>query len=76
MPMTQEQMVKLLVKHGFEVVKGGKGSHIKMTKPGQVRPIIIPHGELNNPVLLSRTGGIAHVINVSSINLFYGRGRG
>ena len=47
MPMAQEQMVKLLVKHGFEVVKGGKGSHIKMTKPGQVRPIIIPHGELN-----------------------------
>ena len=40
-------MVKLLVKHGFEVVKCGKGSHLKMTKPGQVRPIIIPHGELN-----------------------------
>ena len=35
MPMTQEQMVKLLVKHGFEVVKGGKGSHIKMTKQGK-----------------------------------------
>ena len=47
MPMTQEQMVKLLVKHGFEVGKGWKGSHVKMTKPGQVRPIIIPHGGLN-----------------------------
>lgn len=46
MPMTQEEMVRLLRNHGYEVVKGGKGSHIKMTKPGLKRPIIIPHGEL------------------------------
>lgn len=46
MPMTQEDMVKLLRNYGFEVVKGGKGSHIKMTKPGLKRPIIIPGGEL------------------------------
>ncbi|MDK7354988.1 type II toxin-antitoxin system HicA family toxin [Peptoniphilus harei] len=46
MPMTQDEMVKLLRNNGFEVVKGGKGSHIKMTKPGIKRPIIIPHGEL------------------------------
>ena len=46
MPMTQDEMVKLLKKNGFEVVKGDKGSHVKMTKPGLKRPIIIPHGEL------------------------------
>ena len=47
MPMTQEEMVKLLKKYGFTLCKGGKGSHIKMNKPGQKRPIIIPKGELN-----------------------------
>ena len=47
MPMTQDEMVKLLKKHGFILQKGGKGSHVKMTKPGQFRPIIIPKGELN-----------------------------
>lgn len=46
MPMTQKEMVKLLKKHGFLKVDGGKGSHIKMTKPGLSRSIIIPHGEL------------------------------
>ena len=46
MPMTQAEMVKLLKKHGFKEVEGGKGSHIKMKKPGLKRPIIIPHGEL------------------------------
>lgn len=47
MPMTQEQMIKLLKEHGFTQVKGGKGSHVKMTKENLRRPIIIPHGELN-----------------------------
>lgn len=47
MPMTQKEMVKLLKKAGFRVMDGGKGSHIKMTKEGLKRPIIIPHGELN-----------------------------
>ena len=47
MPMTQEEMVKLLKKYGFTLCKGGKGSHVKMKKPGQKRPIIIPKGELN-----------------------------
>lgn len=46
MTRTQNDMVKLLKKHGFLKVDGGKGSHIKMTKPGLQRPIIIPHGEL------------------------------
>jgi predicted RNA binding protein YcfA (HicA-like mRNA interferase family) len=39
-------MVKFLQNHGFEKVPGGKGSHIKMTKPGITRPITVPHGEL------------------------------
>ena len=47
MPMTQDEMVKLLKKHGFILQKGGEGSHVKMTKPGQFRPIIIPKGELS-----------------------------
>ncbi len=47
MPMTQDEMVKLLKKHGFILQKGVKGSHVKMTKPGQFRPIIILKGELN-----------------------------
>lgn len=47
MPMTQEEMIKLLIKHGFTKVKGGKGSHVKMIKENLKRPIIIPHGELN-----------------------------
>lgn len=46
MPMTQKQMVKLLKTHGWLQTSGGKGSHIKTTKPGN-RPITIPHGELN-----------------------------
>lgn len=46
MPMTQQEMVKLLKKHGFVESDGGKGSHVKMTKHGLTRPIIIPKGEL------------------------------
>lgn len=46
MPMTQNEMVKLLIIHGWLKTKGGKGSHVKMEEQGE-RPIIIPHGELN-----------------------------
>ena len=46
MPMTQNEMVKLLITHGWLKTKGGEGSHVKMEKQGE-RPIIIPHGELN-----------------------------
>lgn len=46
MPMTQKQMVKLLKANGWVKTDGGKGSHIKMSKPGN-RPITVPHGELN-----------------------------
>ena len=47
MPMTQKEMVKFLEKNGFRKIKGGKGSHIKMSKPGLRRPITIPKGEIN-----------------------------
>ena len=47
MPMTQKEMVSHLKKNGFHIIpKQGKGSHIKMTKKGQRRPITIPQGEL------------------------------
>ncbi|AMV60667.1 type II toxin-antitoxin system HicA family toxin [Pediococcus damnosus] len=46
MPMTQKQMVKLLKINGWIKSSGGKGSHIKMSKPVK-RPITVPHGELN-----------------------------
>lgn len=46
MPMTQKEMVKLLKSNGWIKTKGGKGSHIKMEKPGE-RPITVPQGELN-----------------------------
>ncbi|GBD58197.1 type II toxin-antitoxin system HicA family toxin [Tetragenococcus halophilus] len=40
-------MVKYLTKNGWTIVpKQGKGSHVKMCKSNS-RPIIIPHGELN-----------------------------
>ena len=44
--MTQNEIVKHLITHGWSKTKGGKGSHVKMEKQGE-RPIIIPHGELN-----------------------------
>lgn len=46
MPMTQKQMIKLLMTHGWQKTVGGKDSHVKMQKSGQ-RRIIVPHGELN-----------------------------
>ncbi|WDF82308.1 type II toxin-antitoxin system HicA family toxin [Lacticaseibacillus pabuli] len=48
MPMTQRQMVRLLMKNGWFKTGGGKGSHIKMAKAGK-RPITVPHGELRQP---------------------------
>lgn len=46
MPMTQDEMVKLLLRKGFIKLKGGKGSHVKMGRCDMLRPIIIPKGEL------------------------------
>lgn len=46
MPMTQKEMIALLEANGWTKVKGGKGSHAKVDKPG-FRPITVPKGELN-----------------------------
>lgn len=59
LPMTQKEMVQLLKKHGWTKTSGGKGSHVKMSKP-QNSPIIIPHGELNKYTEL----GIKKAINI------------
>ena len=47
MPLTAKQMVKLYKKAGWKIVKGqGKGSHIKLMKPGCRMAIVPNHGEL------------------------------
>ncbi|MGX6962289.1 type II toxin-antitoxin system HicA family toxin [Vagococcus xieshaowenii] len=47
MPLTDREMIKLLVKEGWIIKpKQGKGSHTKLTKEGHRRPIIVPKGEL------------------------------
>jgi predicted RNA binding protein YcfA (HicA-like mRNA interferase family) len=40
--LNQRSAIKLLQEHGWTHVKGGKGSHAKMEKPG-FRPVILPH---------------------------------
>lgn len=42
MPMSSREMIKLYLRDGWVKVKGGKGSHTKMKKPGR-RPQIIPN---------------------------------
>ena len=46
MPLTAKEMIKLLLKHGYEEIKGqGKGSHRKLKKGNKM--VIVPyHGEL------------------------------
>lgn len=43
MPMTSKEMVKHLQKHGFILVKGGKGSHRKLQHPVSRITITIPY---------------------------------
>lgn len=46
MPRTGKEMIKLYLKHGYEIVKGqGKGSHVKLRK-GEKTMIVPMHGEL------------------------------
>lgn len=42
MPMTQNEMVKLLVSHGGVKVKGRKGSHVKVKFPGVTDRLSFP----------------------------------
>jgi predicted RNA binding protein YcfA (HicA-like mRNA interferase family) len=37
-----KELIRLCEKHGWQQVPGGKGSHVKLKKPGAERPIIIP----------------------------------
>ena len=67
MPMTQREIAKHLKKNGFHIVpKEGKGSHVKMIKAGQVKPIIIPKGEIpkgtENAILKQAGAEIAPVL--------------
>ena len=43
MPMTSEEMVKFLLKHGFIEVSGGKGSHRKFQNPVTHRTTQVPY---------------------------------
>ena len=43
MPMTSKEMVKLLKKHGFKQVPGGKGSHQKYYNPVTGRKVLVPY---------------------------------
>lgn len=42
MPISCKKMCKLFLEIGYEIVHGGKGSHIKLKKKG-CPTIIIPH---------------------------------
>lgn len=46
MPLSGKEMVKLFCQNGYMVVAGGKGSHIKLKKPGCPTIIIPNHSEL------------------------------
>ena len=46
MPISGKDLVKLFEKAGYEVVQGGKGSHIKLKKAGSPTVIIPNHKEL------------------------------
>lgn len=41
MPMTADQMIKFLRKHGFEIVSQ-KGSHVKMQNDSNGKQTIVP----------------------------------
>ncbi len=45
MPLSGKELAKLFMKNGFKLVKGGKGSHMKLKKNGYT--VTIPaHKEL------------------------------
>lgn len=46
MPISGKDLVKLFQKAGYRLVPGGKGSHIKLKKPGHPTVIIPNHKEL------------------------------
>jgi len=46
MPISGKMLAKLFLKIGYEIVSGGKGSHIKLKKHGSPTVIIPNHPEL------------------------------
>ena len=46
MPLSGKELAKLFIKAGYEIVPGGKGSHIKLKKKGSPTVIIPNHREL------------------------------
>ena len=47
MPISWKEMCKLFRREGYEIVAGGKGSHIKMARPGYPTVTIPHHRELS-----------------------------
>lgn len=45
-PLSSKELIKLFLKEGYEVVQGGKGSHIKLKKKGCPTVIVPGHKEL------------------------------
>jgi predicted RNA binding protein YcfA (HicA-like mRNA interferase family) len=46
MPLSGKEMAKLFQRAGYEIVPGGKGSHIKLKRKGSPTIIIPNHREL------------------------------
>lgn len=46
MPISGKDMCKLFLREGYEVVDGGKGSHMKLKRKGSPTIIIPNHKEL------------------------------
>lgn len=46
MPISGKELAKLFIKAGYEIVTGGKGSHMKLKKAGFPTVIIPNHREL------------------------------
>lgn len=46
MPISGKDLMKLFLKAGYELVPGGKGSHLKLKKKGCLTVIIPNHKEL------------------------------
>jgi hypothetical protein len=62
--VSTNSMVKLVIGQGYEIVAGGKGSHIKLTAPGR-RMIIIPaKRESLSPQVVS---SVAAALNLPSL---------
>ncbi len=46
MPISGKELAKLFIRIGYEIVSGGKGSHLKLKKAGYPTIIIPNHKEL------------------------------